>query len=406
MKRKQYKGWKATAVAKSAAWCSAMVLTALPGVSQALDFGGYFRVGPGATSNSASRACYGLSGPGLKYRLGNECDIYGEFKFSQDYKKDDIEYRAVLMPSIYNAATDSGNASFNLAQMYAEGKGFDVAPDATFWVGKRFYGRADVHIVDTFFVKMDGVGGGAYGIPAGPGKLGLAYFRDDGAVNSNRSGTRFNADLSDLPVNPGGKLRFVGTAVNADFAGGSNGFGLTAQHDQADFLIAGMKNTLWLQTAKGSAGLDANFGSLSAASGDKSWRIVESINWQKGRFGGQALALWQTDRLAAGKTDSTSFGGRVSYGVTKNFKMVAELGRSQKRPEGGATQKLTKFTLAPTLSTGPDFWSRPELRFYVTKARWNQAANAAAGVNGLTGVPANAGKTSGTSFGVQAEMWF
>ena len=35
--------------------------------------------------------------------------------------------------------------------MYAEGKGFDIAPNATFWIGKRFYGRADVHIVDTFY---------------------------------------------------------------------------------------------------------------------------------------------------------------------------------------------------------------------------------------------------------------
>ena len=33
-------------------------------------------------------------------------------------------------------------------------------------------------------------------------------------------------------------------------------------------------------------------------------------------------------------------------------------------------------------------------------------ANAAAGPNGLTGVPANAGKTSGTSYGLQVEWWF
>lgn len=53
---------------------------------QALEWGGYFRAGPGASKKDASRACYGLSGPGLKYRLGNECDIYGEFFLSQDMK--------------------------------------------------------------------------------------------------------------------------------------------------------------------------------------------------------------------------------------------------------------------------------------------------------------------------------
>ena len=67
---------------------------------------------------------------------------------------------------------------------------------------------------------------------------------------------------------------------------------------------------------------------------------------------------------------------------------------------------MTKFTIAPTLATGPDFWNRPELRLYATHAKWNTAANAAAGPNGLTGVPANAGKTSGTSYGLQVEWWF
>ena len=40
------------------------------------------RAGPGATSKNANRACYGLSGADFKYRLGNECDFYGEFLFS------------------------------------------------------------------------------------------------------------------------------------------------------------------------------------------------------------------------------------------------------------------------------------------------------------------------------------
>ena len=36
---------------------------------------GYFRAGTGTASKNQSRACYGLAGAGLKYRLGNECDI-------------------------------------------------------------------------------------------------------------------------------------------------------------------------------------------------------------------------------------------------------------------------------------------------------------------------------------------
>ncbi|HJW10499.1 MAG TPA: carbohydrate porin, partial [Albitalea sp.] len=66
--------------------------------ANAVDWGGYFRTGPGAsTTSGAPRACYGLSGPGLKYRLGNECDFYGEFLLSQGMKSDGVDYKAYLM---------------------------------------------------------------------------------------------------------------------------------------------------------------------------------------------------------------------------------------------------------------------------------------------------------------------
>ena len=115
--------------------------------------------------------------------------------------------------------------------------------------------------------------------------------------------------------------------------------------------------------------------------------------------------MFQTDKDAnSRKTDSATIGGRVSYALTENFKLLAEVGHSQKKPEGGETQKLTKFTFAPALTTGPGFWNRPELRLYVTTAKWNKAANAAAGLRGVTGLGDNA--TSGTSYGAQVEVWW
>ncbi|WP_328589535.1 carbohydrate porin, partial [Piscinibacter terrae] len=48
-------------------------LAAVP--ASAVDWGGYFRTGPGATSKDHARNCYALNAvEGLKYRLGNECD--------------------------------------------------------------------------------------------------------------------------------------------------------------------------------------------------------------------------------------------------------------------------------------------------------------------------------------------
>ena len=376
-------------------------LGAASGSAQALEWTGYFRAGPGLTSSNTSRACYALNAgtKGLKYRLGNECDFYGEFQLSQDFKKDGIEYRATLMTNHYTAATDTNGNGMGIEQMWAEAKGFDVAPEATFWIGKERGRRVDVHIVDTFFIEMAGVGAGAKGFGVGPGKLGVAFYKTE--HDATHPGNRLNLEYLGVPTNPGGTLNFFFTATKGQFTGGTSGYGLTARHDQSKLFGSNINNVLFIQMAAGSAALNANFGDLTAPTSSKSWRIVESINWQSGPFGGQALAIVAREQDAAGlKTTSGTLGGRISYALSRNFKMLAELGVSQAKPEGGETQRLTKFTLAPTLSVGPDFWNRPEFRLYMTHAKWNAAAG------NVTGQAAFAGRTSGTSYGAQVEWWF
>jgi maltoporin len=402
----------------------ALALAASMVASQAyaVDFDGYFRTGPGLTSKNSARACYDLGISGGHYRLGNECDLYGEFGLAQTGTSEGVSWKAKVMFNEYNNGTDIGGSASSFEQMYVEGKGFDIAPGTNFWIGKRFYGRKDVHILDTFFVRMDGVGAGADQIELGGGaKLGVAAFTSDtgsgfgdgGNGKSTNPGARLNVDVQEIPVGMGA-LRVTGTYTqgrydNATDGKGTSGFGLSLQHTvDIAALGTGSGNTLWLQFAQGSAGLDGNFGTMTAPSSVKKWRLVESLTWQLGAFGGQAVALYgqhdKDDVAGTTKFNEASIGGRASYALTNNFKLVSELGYMQKKPDGSGTQKLTKFTFAPTLSAGPGFWNRPELRLYVTTAKWNDAANAAAGPNGLTGL-AN-GKTKGTSFGAQAEIWF
>lgn len=375
---------------------------AFTGSAHALDYTGYFRAGPGLTTENASRACYALGqgSAGMKYRLGNECDFYGEFQLGRGFQKDGIDYRVTLMVNQYTPATqNAGDKGLNIEQLWAEAKGFDIAPQATFWIGKERGRRGDVHIVDTFFVEMLGVGAGFRGQPVGAGKLGAAFYKTD--TDPARPGNRVNLEYVDLPSNPGGKLNVFATLTQGDFTGGTSGAGLTVRHDQADVFGSGLSNTVWLQVASGSAGLNANFGDLTAGSSARSWRVVQSFSGQRGAIGGQSIVLLASEKDATGRrTDSASVGGRASYAVTKHFKMVGELGLSQARPQGGQTARLAKATIAPTLSVDGGFWSRPEFRLYVTHARWNAAAG------NVTGQAAFAGKTSGTSAGAQVEWWF
>src|SRR5689334_711610 len=99
---------KASSLAARVAVATSLAAVAWP--ASAVDWGGYFRAGPGASKKDTSRACYGMAGPGLKYRLGNECDIYGEFILSQGMKADGVDYKAALMTNLYNPQTDTGDA--------------------------------------------------------------------------------------------------------------------------------------------------------------------------------------------------------------------------------------------------------------------------------------------------------
>lgn len=386
--------------------CAALVLLASAS-AHAVDWSGYFRGGPAATSESGkSRQCYGLDGPGLKYRLGNECDFYGEFTLSHTAKQDDgVQYSANLMTNFYSPNSETNGASTGVEQAYIDIKGLDFAPKATWWMGKK-RDRNDVHIVDTFFVNMSGVGAGVSALPLGEGgaKFATALYKTDNgdhAAPASNGAARYHVDFYDIGVNTDGKLRVVGTLSKGDSANavkGTSGYGLSVEHVQDKFL--GGSNHVWLQMAQGSTALNQGFGDPTAPSSTKSWRIVESFSFQEGAFGGQTIALFQQDKSAAGKVNSTSLGGRVSYAATKNLKLLAEVGLSSKKPDGGQTENLTKITIGPALSNGPGFWNRPELRFYVTHAQFNAAA-AADAANGLP-----AGKTSGTSYGAQVEVWF
>jgi maltoporin len=390
--------------------------------AHAVDWTGYMRGGPAATSESGkSRQCYGIGE--LKYRLGNECDFYGEFQLAQAMKADGVDFNAVLMTNYYSPATES-NANFGVEQAYVEMKGIDFAPQALFWMGKR-RDRDDVHIVDTFFTNMSGVGAGVENIDVGFGKFGFAGYKADtpasevdGVLNTsagNNGVGRLHAQLYDIPVNPDGKLRLVATFSKGDSQGGTkgqSGYGFNVEHVQDKFFGGG--NHIWVQYAEGSTDINQGISDNGAhGSGYKVWRIVESPSWQIGAFGGQAIAMYQhnkaPDTAAAVSTLSSAvssnywtIGGRGSWGITKNLKWLTEIGYSSLKPDGGASENVTKVTIGPALSTGPDFWKRPELRLYVTYADYNKAA--ALDSNNNYGFVSN--KTNAVSYGAQVEIWF
>lgn len=366
---------------------------------------GYMRGGAYASQTGTPRGAYTLGGDAQKLRLGNEGDNYIEVGVSKTLDVgNNLKLSALYMPSALNG-------QYSTAQAYVAVSGFNFAPDARLWAGQRYLRIQDVHIVDRYFMDYgDNIGAGMTDYTVGSARLAVGVFTG-GTFNNNETmvnhALRINADLSDIQVNTGGTLRLLATWVRGNFQMGSQGAGLSLSHNQLDFLVHDLTNTVFLQSATGHAGVGGQFQGLGGVSGEQpglnSLRATEAVNWQSGPFGGQALISYQRATIDGGASDGRATGDftlgvRTSYALSKHFKWLAEVGTTSRSIDGQARQHLNKFTIAPTLAMQPEFWSRPELRFYLTYVSWNGAAAAA---NPLFG----AGGRS-TLAGIQMESWW
>lgn len=367
-----------------------------------VEFHGYSRGGPVLNYQDNIKGGLSLGGDLQKFRLGNEGDNGIELSLGKGFDHQGTKYRVEYMPAKW------GSGAVGTEQAYVEITGLSFSPEAKVWAGQRRLRIQDVHIVDNFLMNYgDNQGVGFTNVPMGGARLGVGLFsgdKFDTAMPNGVKANRLNADFSDIQTNAGGKLRVLLTSVSGSgLAGEQTGSGVSLSHNQENFLTPGLNNALFLQTSRGHARIDGQFLNIDGvATGKTVTRIADAISWQKGAFGGQALVGYQKNRDDATEveTKDTSFGGRISYAFSKNFKLLFEAGTTRREAAAG-DQQLSKYTIAPTISVGEGFWQRPEIRFYVTQANWNDAAasanSASFGANG---------RTSTTIVGAQYEIWW
>lgn len=406
--------------------------TAFAGPMYATDaegFHGYLRAGAGSstTGDGGPQSCFGLGGNTVKYRLGNECDAYTEFGYTKEIANNDgVSYMGTFWVNAYAPNSDFGDNKVGIVKAYVEAKGLDFLNGGTAWVGKRFYYRPDIHMLDLQFINMNGTGAGLDRIPAGPGKFSYAFFKDNDVTVTNattkatatKAATRQNFIWGEIPVNVNGQLDLAATVITAQgadndqFGPKHNGWQVSAFHRQDK--VFGGSNTFGVQYGVGPGiggagnGQFGASGSTSFGSDVKRTRIFNDMAIQPmTNFGMEFVALVQRDKSDAGGSSTwTSIGARPVYAFTNHFKLVAELGTDRvTAPNGGAAKRLTKLTIAPTISAGPGLWSRPELRAFVTYGKWNDAATASVNASNNSG-PVYNNNTSGTSYGFQVETWF
>jgi maltoporin len=376
------------------------------------EYHGYFRFGSGSNrgsdSSRGSQACFGLEGV-AKYRLGNECDFDAEVGYTREFAKSagGTSFVGTAMVAAYNPEPGIGDSTLRMSQAFVEAKNVGFLKGGTAWIGRRYYNRPDVHVIDFKYVVMDGTGAGIDAIPVGPGKFSYGVFRND--IDMPQSATRHSFIYQDVPVNRNGTLKFDATIIRADssVANGHGGWALSVTHKQDK--VFGGDNTLALQYGVGPGMKIGGTGDITLGSDFTRTRIVDQLIWRVNpAFTGSANLVVQRDKGPVGTQTWTSFGVRPVVALHEHFKLQLDIGHDRINPaDGGPIQQLTKITLAPTLSAGKDFTSRPELRAFVTYARWNRAAQAAATPDTpLSSSGVFGGSRQGISIGVQIESWF
>ncbi len=409
------------------------------------EFHGYLRAGYGVNQSGGGQqrivhpdGLFEIS-PG---RLGAEPDTYGELTFRYNFPADEggpqftvqstLAYRYVGERSNYTTPSwdpagpewrSNGDILFREAFVTATNV-VATAPDLQFWIGQRFYDRHDIHIYDYYFLDMSGYGGGVENIRLGPGKLAVAYLggtRDDAIIDARGNTlTKQAIDLrwSELPAFGGKGMLWISPMFLNGGEGVNPGreFGVAAGWVQMNTLSKGY-NKWSVQYGYGPASQFNTYVSAvdfqvpGTLDDSETFQFTNQTVWQ---FSDQfsvmgAVIVNYNETTFPGNphgTDRLLLSGAVRpiYMFTKNLGLTTEVGvdwtddvRFDER-RGSAT--LGKITVAGIIKPSGSFWTRPELRAYVSYFRW-MGEPSYYSPNGT-----RPDDRASWNFGLQAETWW
>src|SRR5271163_1276021 len=418
----------------------------------AFEFHGYLRSGYGLNSVGGQQVAFQAPGADAKYRLGNEAETYGEFIFVNNWLNPEhtsdkawfktevmIEANTTNSASYANFPNGVGNDQLRLREAFVQGGHLlDFQPNAKFWAGERYYRRQHIEIDDFYTLDMSGYGAGVEDLNLRVGKLAVAFLggaRPDiptqyGNYAKSNLDVRFY-DLKgpfglfafwfDYSVAKGGTVQPVvgenGTPVAGALPPGtifptSNGYAVGIRHQDLEW--HGGYHAFSFQYGKGAA---SNFStsldnpSFFLANSERLLLAEHLLVQANDRFAIMPIFVFQRQRDGLpghGFNDWASFGVRPVLFFTKYLSLAFETGFDH--TEGFATLQngnntqfdgwLRKFTIAPEIGAGRKFFSRPVLRVFLTYANWSN------GFRGLVGGIPFEDRTSGFTYGVQAETWF
>ncbi len=385
---------------------AALLSSNLMAAASPVEFNGYMRGGVGLGSESGANPKWEVNKVG---RLGNENDLYGEFGLKKEVYNDGESSFVVDSMLYYWEGQDGAGGDVGVVQFNVQAKGLFEDKDIVLWGGDRFYQRHDVHILDSYYWDVSGIGAGIEHINIGPGKLSLALIQDD-TGDATADGQEITAVIADVRYAGIPLWNKADLEVGIDYNYGHERNGQSIDADDSIMLTAsltqnldaGFNKTIVQAASAGYAEQMTNYGSGNGVVRDVNDNDAEGfriINWGVVSLGdniefGHSVLYAQASDVDGTATDDTIFSvvARPMYKWNKKLRTIVEV--------GGFTQTIndvdaggSKFTLAQAWVPHTGFWSRPEIRVYTSYLTDSEGT-------------AFNGADSEISVGMQAEAWW
>jgi maltoporin len=393
------------------------------------EFHGYFRSGYGLNSVGGQQVAFEAPGADAKYRLGNEAETYAELIFvnnwvNPEHDPDKTWIRSELMveanttnsANYANFANGTGNDQFRLREAFVQaGNVFESQPDAKFWAGERYYRREHIDINDFYPLDMSGYGAGVEDLNLGIGKLAVAFLsgaRPD-IVTQNGNYAKSNVDVRFYDLKgPAGLwsawFDFAtakgGQTTTGNLIPTTNGYAFGLRHQRLEW--HGGYHSLEVGYGTGAASNFSTSIDNPTAFINSTARLVvtEHLLLQPNdRFAIMPIFVYQRTKDGNPHHDWNqwvSFGARPEVFFTRRISVAFEAGFDHTHSPGQYDGWLRKYTIAPQIGAGRKFFSRPVLRAFLTYANWSD------GFRGFVGGTPYENRTSGLTYGVQAEHWW
>ena len=421
------------------------------------EYHGYLRSGTGVSRGATDQVCFTPAGVsnGVKFRLGNECETYFEASFINNTVVGQganapkfatkLTFAGVTGQKYDWESTSDDELVIAMREAYVQAE--NVLGGTKPWVGKRFYRRQDIHILDYYIIANSGPGAGVEDINAGFGKLHVAMTRntlgdDDDPATTADGPAQLNTDLrlSDVAA-LGGKLETLftygasgerdhktGDKVFEKLSGWQLGFvhgfdmshgnnRVTLQHGTGLFGGRGFRSESLNAFGPGPGIAKGNSDAADAIKDSSTTRLVEEYTAKFGKdISSSWVLLYQTTDFGGAKDiagdDEPSkgelmIGTRPVYHLNETAAVALEYGYTSVSKaflgaDGYEDTNMHKLTLAPQVSAGDSFWARPTLRFFVTYAQWNKESNDYT----IAADKVYSTDTTGFSTGAQLEAWW